>query len=246
MIYLYDGSFEGLLTCIYDGFYSSDCLENIYNMKQNNIPLLLDNIIEVPTDMLKFTKVKNSIIKKINTLSLKKIYVTFLSNYENKEILIYNYLRKAFKIGNNIHSFLNIDEVRIVDMINKRVKFEILRLRGFIRFNYIENKFLYASIEPDNDILEFLGDPFKERFSNEYWIINDLTREKALIYNKINYEIIDFTKDDSKKLTSFKDEYQVLWKTYFKSTTIEERKNLKLQSQMMPKRYWKHIFETNS
>ncbi|ETI99568.1 MAG: hypothetical protein Q611_LSC00264G0001, partial [Leuconostoc sp. DORA_2] len=42
-----------------------------------------------------------------------------------------------------------------------------------------------------------------------------------------------------------KDEYSSLWKCYFKSTTIEERKNLRLQRQMMPKRYWKHIFETS-
>ncbi|WP_278286096.1 DUF4130 domain-containing protein [Clostridium sp. 3-3] len=26
---------------------------------------------------------------------------------------------------------------------------------------------------------------------------------------------------------------------------MEERKNLRLQRQMMPKRYWKHIFETS-
>lgn len=68
--------------------------------------------------------------------------------------------------------------------------------------------------------------------------------EKAIMYNKTQYEIIDFTLEDSNKLSSYKDEYQKLWKTYFKSTTIEERKNLRLQTRMMPKRYWKHIFET--
>ena len=55
---------------------------------------------------------------------------------------------------------------------------------------------------------------------------------------------MDFNLEDSNKLSLYEDEYQKLWKTYFKSTTIEERKNLQLQARMMPKRYWKHIFET--
>lgn len=46
------------------------------------------------------------------------------------------------------------------------------------------------------------------------------------------------------KLKFHNDEYTDLWKTYFKATTIQERKNLKLQCRMMPKRYWKHILET--
>ncbi|MEG1200053.1 MAG: DUF4130 domain-containing protein [Algoriella sp.] len=39
--------------------------------------------------------------------------------------------------------------------------------------------------------------------------------------------------------------YQELWKSYFKSTTITERKNSKLQIQMMPKRFWKNLTEYN-
>lgn len=241
---LYDGTFEGLLTCIYDGFYYKTNISCIYNKNSNYIPLLLDNIIDVNTDLIKFSKVKSSIIKKINNLCLKKIYMTYLSNYNDKEILIFNYLKIAFNIGWNIHSFLHIDEVRLIDKINKSVNNEIHRFRGFIRFKYIDDLFLYASIEPDNDILEFLGDYFKDRFSNEYWIINDITRKKAIIYNKTQYEIMDFNLEDSNKLSSYEDEYQKLWKAYFKSTTIEERKNLQLQARMMPKRYWKHIFET--
>jgi len=38
---------------------------------------------------------------------------------------------------------------------------------------------------------------------------------------------------------------QMLWKKYFKSMAIEERKNLKLQQQNMPKKYWKYLVEKN-
>jgi probable DNA metabolism protein len=37
--------------------------------------------------------------------------------------------------------------------------------------------------------------------------------------------------------------FQQLWKEYFRSITIKERINLKLQRQHMPKRYWKYLTE---
>jgi probable DNA metabolism protein len=37
--------------------------------------------------------------------------------------------------------------------------------------------------------------------------------------------------------------YQKLWKSYFKHITIQERKNLRLQRQHMPRRFWKYLPE---
>ncbi|MBE6091095.1 MAG: DNA metabolism protein [Clostridium beijerinckii] len=244
-IYLYDDTFEGLLTSIYDAFYSNGSPPtSIYGKSQTNTPLLLGNIVEISTDINKFKKVKNAIINKINLLSLKKIYFAFLSNYEDKGIIIFNYLKIAFKLGPDVHDFLNIDVIRLVDNITKKVLNECHRFEGFIRFNQIEEKLLYSSIEPDNDILELIGDHFKNRFPREYFIIHDISRQKALIYNTNFYEIIDMDMETYEKLKFHNDEYTDLWKTYFKATTIQERKNLKLQCRMMPKRYWKHILET--
>ena len=243
-IFIYDDTFEGLLTSIYDGFYSKEPPTSIYGTSESNIPLLLVDIIEIVTYNDKFKKVRDSIINKIDFLALKNIYTVYLSNYEDKAMIIFKYLKIAFKLGHGTHSFLNIDIIRLVDTINRRVLMECHRFEGFIRFNYINEKFLYSHIEPDNDILELLGDHFKSRFPREYFIIHDVSREKALIYNGISYEIIGMDKDTYEKLKLHDDEYANLWKAYFKSTTIEERKNLKLQCRMMPKRYWKHILET--
>ncbi|NRT37185.1 putative DNA metabolism protein [Clostridium beijerinckii] len=244
-IYLYDDTFEGLLTSIYDAFYSNASPPtSIYGKSQTNTPLLLGDIVEISTDINKFKKVKNAIINKINFLSLKKIYFAFLSNYEDKGIIILNYLKVAFKLGPDVHDFLNVDVIRLIDNITKKVLNECHRFEGFIRFNQIEEKLLYSSIEPDNDILELIGDHFKNRFPREYFIIHDISRQKALIYNTNFYEIIDMDIETYEKLKFHNDEYTDLWKTYFKATTIEERKNLKLQCRMMPKRYWKHILET--
>jgi probable DNA metabolism protein len=245
IIYLYDDTFEGLLTAIYDTFYCKDLSSvSIFGKNEPNAPLLLGEIIEITTDKNKFKKVRDSIINKLDFLSFKKIYLVYLSNYEDKDMVIFKYLKTAFKLGHNVHNFLNVDVIRLVENINRKVLNECHRFEGFIRFNYIDEKFLYSSIEPDNDILELLGDHFKNRFPREYFIIHDISRQKALIYNTNLYEIIDMDKETYEKLKFNNDEYTKLWKAYFKSTTIEERRNLKLQCRIMPKRYWKHIVET--
>jgi probable DNA metabolism protein len=245
-IFIYDDTFEGLLTAIYDGFYSKEPPTSIYGTSESNTPLLLGGIIEIITKKDKFKKVRDAIINKIDFLALKKIYMVYLSNEEDKAMVIFKYLKIAFKLRYDVHSFLNVNEIRLVDDINRRVSMECHRFNGFIRFNYIDEKFLYSSIEPDNDILELIGDHFKDRFSKEYFIIHDISREKALIYNGTSYEIILMDKITYEKLKLHDDEYANLWKAYFKSTTIEERKNFRLQCRMMPKRYWKHILETSN
>ena len=63
-------------------------------------------------------------------------------------------------------------------------------------------------------------------------------KESAIIINFTKSQAEDFIKSDSDK------EFENLWSVFYKATDIEERKNLRLQRQMMPKRYWKHIFET--
>ncbi|HBK40409.1 MAG TPA: DNA metabolism protein, partial [Porphyromonadaceae bacterium] len=48
---------------------------------------------------------------------------------------------------------------------------------------------------------------------------------------------------DEEKLSSDETFFQQMWKEYFKSTTIKERINLKLQRQHMPRRYWRYLTE---
>jgi probable DNA metabolism protein len=50
-------------------------------------------------------------------------------------------------------------------------------------------------------------------------------------------------KDISYAYDASEEMYQRLWQQYFKSVNIAARKNLTLQVQQMPKRYWKYMVE---
>ncbi|MGL5152900.1 MAG: DUF4130 domain-containing protein, partial [Clostridium sp.] len=49
--------------------------------------------------------------------------------------------------------------------------------------------------------------------------------------------------EEYEQLKGYEDNYTDLWKEYFKSVTIKERTNPKLQKRMMPKRYWENLTE---
>lgn len=242
IIYFYDGTFEGLLTSIYDGFYAKEPPTIITTKNTYEIDLLSE-VFNIETDTIKYKKVQNSIVTKIDPLCLKKLYYVFLSNKENKEMLCFNYLKLAFRLGPNIHKYLHNDLVKSVDALKKRVSFESHRFTGLVRFSDINGKFLYSSIEPDNNILEFISPHFKRRFPNEYWIIHDIKRGLASIYNTISWEIVEMDIKSYEKLKNYTDEFHDLWKDYFESTTIKERINIRHQKSQMPKRYWKHLTE---
>lgn len=242
---VYEDSFEGFLTAIYYSFYSKEDIISIDTNSYDDIDMLT-TVKHLETDLEKYKKVKTAIVTKIDPLALSKIYSLYLSNYKNKGIICYKYLKTAFKIGSDIHKHLYLDVVREIDLIERRVSLEAHRFTGFVRFSLINNKFLYSPIEPDNNILELISPHFQRRFSNEYWIIHDIKRNIASVYNKVSWEITEMNDDIYNSLKNYNDEFEDLWKNYFVSITIKERANPKLQKRMMPKRYWKNLTETDN
>ncbi|MDU4738380.1 TIGR03915 family putative DNA repair protein [Clostridium sp.] len=239
---IYEDSFEGFLTAIYYSFYCKKQIASISTKDELEIDLFSETE-HINADLNKYSKVKNAIVSKIDPLALNKIYKLYLSNYKNKGLLCFKYLKIAFKLGSDVHKYLHLDPVRELDLIDRRVSLEGHRFTGFVRFISVNDNFLYSSIEPDNNILEIISPHFQERFSNEYWIIHDIKRNIASVYNKTCWEIKEMNIEIYNNLKNYNDNFQDLWKGYFKSTTINERINPKLQKRMMPKRYWNNLTE---
>lgn len=245
-VFVHEATFEGLLTAIYDAYYSNIKPDAIYS-KLVYEANLIDEVIIINSDNTKFEKVYNAIKNKISKQSLNKIYYVFLSELKESSNMIYAYLRIGFKLGREVELHKNNDIVLNIDKISKKVFYERERFTGFVRFKEINN-ILYATIKPDFNILPIIGRHFKNRLSNEYFIINDVKRDIAIVYDKNDYYLTNLSKAQKDFLINSKDEsnYENLWKQYFKSVNIEERKNPRLQKRMMPSRYWENIVEVNN
>lgn len=239
--YLYDGSFEGFLTCIYYHYYEEKAA-GIFS-SDNYQPSILNSFIEVQSEAEKATRVYDAIGEKISPYDLQRIYRVFLSTVDNREMLLLNYIRLGFKIGSKISLLHGNPYVSPVEKAEKKVTFEVHRLFGLLRFSVLEGEVLYAVLEPDHDVLEFLADHFTDRYKNEPFIIHDKKRNKALVSQGGEWFITDFTESNLPRLSKNEKEYRALWKKYFETIAIKERTNPKCQKNFMPVRYWKHLTE---
>jgi probable DNA metabolism protein len=239
--YLYDGSFEGLLTSIYEAFYAEIKPTNIVFEGEFSENFLVDKKY-IKTDEKKAKKVYDAIEKKISPQALRRVFYSHLSELLNREIYILRYLQIGFKIGSEVDLNLADENVLNIDTMYKLVSKERHRMTGFIRFKKIKENLLYAHIQPDHNIVSLIANHFKERLRDENFIIHDTKRQIGVIYNRQEWIIRDMRKID----IELKDSdmiYEELWKKYFQATAIKGKENSKLQRKNMPKRYWSNLTE---
>lgn len=244
IVYIYDNSFDGLLTAIYDAYYNSAKPEKIVG-EWEFTPNLLYDAISINTDSSKSQKVYNGINNKISRDALNYVFYAYLSDTKNAANIIYEYVKLGFKLGKEVDMHLYEDKVIKIHNLFRKVSKEAHNMTGFLRFKCIKNNFYYSSFEPDHNICGLLAPHFAERFSDQNFIIHDIKREVAVLYNTKEWVILPFSKEDGIQLTSNVQDtiYEELWRGYFVWTDIESRKNIRLQKRLMPKRYWKYLTE---
>ena len=237
---------------IYNNFYNLLDLISIlnknnikpFNIKSSNYsPTLFDNIIRL--NLSNDESIINKIVKEIGYINFNIIYKVFLSENENKELIIFYYYKNSLKYKNETIYIRKLKCISESLKIAKYVGSEAHKLKGFLRFIELNNNILYATIEPTNNILELLSNHFKKRLKNEYWIIEDKKRNILSLYNKQDYIIINSSdfKINSNKLNNNEIDIQNLWKNFYKTIGIETRKNERCRMNFMPKKYWKYIIE---
>jgi len=241
--YLYDGSFEGLLTIVFNCYILKTIPLNVIDTNKY-ISNILDTTEDIDTDYEKSERIFNGIVKNISYDVLYNSYYAFLSNETNKEINILKYILYGFLVGSQIDTMLAIDFVFKVNSFRKEMLSESHKLKGLLRFAKIDNNLFYASIHPNHNVIENLGHHFIKRLPTQNFIIHDKNRNIALLYNTKEYKIIDATSLNIPQISKKEQLYQNLWKTFFETIAIKERTNPKLQRQFMPKKYWKDILET--
>ena len=240
--YIHDGSFEGLLTCIYESFYRHEKPEKILRQlaQQKN---LFEKIVEIPTDKEKAMKVYNAIKEKISYSALKNAYFTYLSDLDSADYWVFEYLKLGWKIGRDLDLHLSDDRVLKVHQISRKVLMENHRMLGLIRFKQLSEHLYYAAIEPDFNVTALVAPHFAKRMADQHWIIHDVKRGLAAMYNKMEWVLTAMPSTEILSVGEKELDYQELWKEYFKSIAIPNRLNPKLQKQFMPQRYWKHLVE---
>lgn len=236
---------DGIFTAVYKAWEIGTAKTSI-EIRGLKTMTLFAEYIDVDTDMELASKVASSINRKLSQEVYFYVYRAALSNHIEKAQYIYEFLIKAFRTGKDIMNHLQDESVMKVFELSRKVGFEIHRYYGFVRFVELENGVLSARINPLANVVPILAEHFSDRLHNENWIILDTTRNLAAVHRAgvgfvLTYDISEKELNLFSHKSENEEKYQLLWKRFFDTIAIQERKNKKLQQQMMPLRYRKYM-----
>ena len=240
LVYAYDGSFEGLMCCVFESYEQKESPSVIRPPGVQES--LFDTAKWIEADEHKADRVFNSIPLKISSQAQELVKLGFLTCAPNKELLIYHFLRLGFKYGSKVMTMLTDDTVCSLQNAVRHLTSESHKFKGFVRFS-IYGEVLVAVIEPKNFVLPLLSLHFCDRFRNEAFMIYDKTHSMALTYQSRKAELIFVDELTLPEVDATEIEYRRLWKQFYITIAIEGRNNPRCRMTLMPKRYWGQITE---
>lgn len=240
IIYYFDGTENGLLTCLYHSFVDK---EQPVLVTSGSFQTLLDGKVRnVETNDFFAERVRQGLIKYGAIALLNRLFYVFRSNDNLKENTIFAVAKKCLEHRTDYtFNFADPDVLQLRTLL-QQIHLEVHRMYGFVRFEETNSNVWYAHFSPDNDICDLVAPHFLHRLGTQF-ILHDVKRNKATFCNGkvcITKQLTSpVTVYLSAKETTLKD----LWQTYYNSVNIAQRKNLKLRNNYMPVRYHAHMPE---
>ncbi|WP_190277315.1 TIGR03915 family putative DNA repair protein [Taibaiella lutea] len=248
--YIFDGSFYGLLTCIFESYERKHkqvklCMEETFAAE------MFGDAITVYTNKEKALRVWKGLNEKTDATHRQDFYTGWYADDIRAWQLMFDYALYIFDNVAGIDKNYGNDLVLGLSRIAKKVSRERHRMKAFIRFQKGANRLYHAVVNPDYNVLPLVAEHFQRRYADQPWVLYDERRHYGLYYDlKQVQEVIfedaeanaiavpeDVVLDDCESL------YATLWKDYFNNTNVKERKNMKLHIQHVPKRYWRYLTE---
>ena len=238
--YLYDGSFEGLMCCVFESYRSGEKPSAIFGPGERQLSLF--DYKSIVTDREKADRVTIAVSRKICPDALDFVQRAFLTFLIGKERDILLFLQLGFRHGRKVMVMLHNN---VVDRLSKAVRHlgrEAHLLSGFLRFSDAGGA-LVAQITPKTFVLPILAPHFAARYPDENLMIYDKSHRTAFFCHKGKMKICpieDFIMPDPGKEELM---FRSLWKLFYNTIGIKERFNPKCRMAHMPKRYWENMTE---
>ncbi len=246
---LYDGSFEGFLTAVFE-IYEYKFPEPTLTAMNGAIPLFGQQHT-VHTSPEKAERVLKKLRTHLSASVCKKIYEAHLSEQEGIANVLLRFIQYGLKSGRAACDDFSNEAVLTLHQTLKKVHRERHRMEAFIRFQQSADGLFFATVEPDFDVLPLISMHFAKRYADQHWLIFDNKRKYGILYDLKEVHVVEQSPADntgnalSPNISLHEEEkkFQALWQQYFKSVNIKERKNTALHVRHMPKRYWRYLTE---
>mgnify|MGYP000941340662 FL=1 len=244
MIFVHDGSIEGFFNVVYEAYKLGVEPVAIYSKTADFQTGMLYKTVEIDTDLIKAERVVTG-IKRISYNALEHITIAFRHCDKDKDLAIFRFIKLLFAKKGAALGMLNHPDVVTFNQLAHAVNIETHRIRGFVRFRETDFGVYYAPISPDHDILEMIATHFIDRYKGMPFCIHDVPRKKMLAFDGTICRIVP-AQDVEVALSEQEIAMQSIWKDYYESINIMERKNERMQRQFMPMRYRKYMTELHN
>ena len=157
VVYLYDGSFEGFLCCVFESFAQHEIPFAVWTPERETATLY--PFKDIATDHEKARRVFASFGRKLGAETEYLVTRDFLSGREDKELLLIRFLHLAFALGPGTVKRAGHPDVTPLYEMKKSLDWEVDKFQGFVRFEEHDGM-LGAVIHPKNYILPLLRGAF--------------------------------------------------------------------------------------
>ena len=223
IIYQYDGSFEGLLCCVFESYTKKERPTAI--LRDGDEEPSLFEIRAVATDRAHAQRIYRSLYRRSPDVGpfLRRAFLTCLPD---KEIAIYRFIVQFYREGAPLLSRLGDETYYPLLRAVRHLSSEVEQFRGFTRFSDFDGV-LGAEIAPKNRVLPMLRRHFCERYRSEVFFLYDRTHREALLYSGGVSRIVPLEHFEMAQPDEGEAGYRRLWRRFYD----------------MPKRYWDTMTE---
>lgn len=251
-----EDSIDGIFTAVYDAWASRLGHKNIrLSCAQNEDMALFCEYIAVATDYEKSRKVSHTLRARLGMHFYETICRSAMADAHCRKLCmdkanaVYQAIVMALALpeGANVLEHLGEPCISCIFELCRQTSNEAHHLLEFLRFSELTNGILFAQIHPKNDVLPILAEHFTNRLPLENFILYDASHQTAALHRAgQSYLIADassFRPAFANGHSAREEIFRKLWRAFFDTIAIEERKNLKLQMQNIPKRFWADTVE---
>lgn len=249
VVYRCEDSLESVFTAIYQVYEEKRAQEDTL-LSLSDEPILFAEDRQVIPCAEKVLRVMNTLKRRFGEENYLSLCMALATEDGEKAQAVYRTVADGLKRGCRPgHLFDNLanDWVHKAFSLARGAEREIQHLKGFVRFEELENGVLYSRIGPKNNALTFLMPHFADRLPIENFMIYDEKRRFFGLHpaGKQWYLLRGEEAEDSPEFSLSEEEkkYRELFRGFCRTIAIKERRNLKLQKSMLPLRYQEYMVE---
>ena len=180
-VYVYDGTFEGMLCCVYESFLRKEIPIAIESENENIFGRTCFEIKRIETDLNKYERVKKSIREKMSLRAEELIEHVFLSDLNEKELHILYFMRLGYKYGERVLDMNYQEDVELMLYAENKLLREAHNMSGLIKF-IKEGNLLTAKISPKNNILPILSSHLCRKLKGKDFVVFDSTHNTVFLH----------------------------------------------------------------